>query len=99
MTDEERQTTTVQLAVVGAGQAGVSWPSRPHDRGLRPLLFEKTELAAFWWAGVTTASRSTPAGHFSHLPNRPYPKGIAAAGYQRDLTALIWPPQGARWRR
>jgi cation diffusion facilitator CzcD-associated flavoprotein CzcO len=44
------------------------------DRGLRPLLIDKGEVAASWRARYDGLKLNT-GRQFSHLPNRPYPRG------------------------
>ncbi len=71
---DDQQTTTAQVAVVGAGPAGVALAVSLRDRGLRPLLIEKAEVAASWRGRYDRLKLNT-GRQFSHLPNRPYPKG------------------------
>jgi NADPH-dependent 2,4-dienoyl-CoA reductase/sulfur reductase-like enzyme len=44
------------------------------DQGLRPLLIDKDEVAASWRGRYDRLKLNT-GRQFSHLPNRPYPKG------------------------
>lgn len=64
----------VQVAVVGAGPAGVEMAVSLRDQGLRPLLIDKAEVAASWRGRYDRLKLNT-GRQFSHLPNRPYPKG------------------------
>ena len=64
----------VQVAVVGAGPAGVAMTVSLRDQGLRPLLIDKAEVAASWRGRYDRLKLNT-GRQFSHLPNRPYPKG------------------------
>jgi cation diffusion facilitator CzcD-associated flavoprotein CzcO len=72
--DDDNRTTMVQVAVVGAGPAGVAMTVSLRDQGLRPLLIDKAEVAASWRGRYDRLKLNT-GRQFSHLPNRPYPKG------------------------
>jgi cation diffusion facilitator CzcD-associated flavoprotein CzcO len=72
--DKDHHMTTVEVAVVGAGPAGVAMAVSLRDRGLRPLLIEKAEVAASWRGRYDRLKLNT-GRPFSKLPNRPYPKG------------------------
>src|SRR5262245_29478620 len=67
-------TTTVQVAVVGAGPAGVAMAVSLRDLGIRPLLIDRGQVAASWRTRYDRLKLNT-GRKFSHLPNRPYPKG------------------------
>ncbi|ART73681.1 FAD-dependent oxidoreductase [Mycobacterium dioxanotrophicus] len=66
--------TAAQVAVVGAGPAGVAMAVSLRDRGLHPLLIDKGEVAASWRRRYDRLKLNT-GRRFSHLPNRPYPRG------------------------
>jgi cation diffusion facilitator CzcD-associated flavoprotein CzcO len=72
--DDDNRATLVQVAVVGAGPGGVAMAVSLRDQGLPPLLIDKAEVAASW-RGRYDRLKLNPGRQFSHLPNRPYPKG------------------------
>ncbi|HEV7421567.1 MAG TPA: NAD(P)/FAD-dependent oxidoreductase [Mycobacterium sp.] len=63
------------VAVIGAGPAGVSAAVSLRDRGLRPLLIDRADDVGASWRGRYDKLRLNTGRPFSHLPNRPYPKG------------------------
>jgi hypothetical protein len=63
-----------QVAIVGAGPAGISAALSLHDRGLRPLLIDRAEVGASWRRRYDRLKLNT-GRPFSHLPGRRYPKG------------------------
>lgn len=64
-----------QVAVVGAGPAGVSMALSLRDRGLRPLLIDRAGEVGSSWRGRYDKLKLNTCKQFSHLPGRPYPKG------------------------
>src|ERR1700687_4589048 len=60
------------VAVVGAGPAGVAVAVSLRDRGLRPLLIEKADHVAASWRGRYDKLRLHTGRRFSHPPNRPH---------------------------
>ena len=65
------------IAVIGAGPAGVSVALSLRDRGLWPLLIDRSDHVASSWRGRYDRLKLNTGRPFSHLPNRPYPKGTA----------------------
>ena len=63
-----------QVAIIGAGPAGISAALSLHDRGVRPLLIDRAEVGASWRRRYDRLKLNT-GRPFSHLPGRPYPKG------------------------
>ena len=63
------------IAIIGAGPAGVSVALSLRDRGLRPLLIERADQVGSSWRGRYDRLKLNTGRPFSHLPNRPYPKG------------------------
>lgn len=64
-----------QVVVIGAGPAGVSAAVSLHDRGLRPLLIDQADHVGASWRGRYDRLKLNTGKQFSHLPDRPYPKG------------------------
>ncbi|HEX6388251.1 MAG TPA: NAD(P)/FAD-dependent oxidoreductase [Solirubrobacteraceae bacterium] len=64
-----------QVAVVGAGPAGISTAVALKDAGVRPLLIERSDAVAASWRCRYDRLRLNTGRQFSHLPNRKYPKG------------------------
>ncbi len=63
-----------QVAVIGAGPAGVSVALSLRDRGVHPLLLDRADVGASWRSRYDALTLNT-GRPFSHLPGRPYPKG------------------------
>ena len=65
------------IAIIGAGPAGISVAVSLRDRGLRPLLIDRADQVGSSWRGRYDRLKLNTGRPFSHLPNRPYPKGTA----------------------
>jgi len=65
------------IAIIGAGPAGISVAVSLSDRGLRPLLIDRADQVGSSWRGRYDRLKLNTGRPFSHLPNRPYPKGTA----------------------
>src|SRR6202790_4894509 len=77
------------VAVVGAGPAGVAVAVSLRDRGLRPLLIEKADHVAASWRGRYEKLRLNTGRGFSHLPNRQYPKGTPTSPGRDEVPAHL----------
>lgn len=64
-----------QVAIIGAGPAGVSAALSLRDRGLRPLLVDRADEVGSSWRGRYDRLKLNTGRPFSHLPGRRYPKG------------------------
>jgi hypothetical protein len=64
-----------QVVVIGAGPAGVSAAVSLRDRGLQPLLIDRADHVGASWRGRYDRLKLNTGKQFSHLPDRPYPKG------------------------
>jgi len=64
-----------EVAIVGAGPAGVSAAVALKDRGITPLLIERGEGVGTSWRGRYDRLKLNTGRQFSHLPRRKYPKG------------------------
>lgn len=64
-----------QVAIIGAGTSGVSAAVALADRGITPLLLDRAEEVGSSWRSRYDRLRLNTGRQFSHLPNRPYPKG------------------------
>jgi cation diffusion facilitator CzcD-associated flavoprotein CzcO len=67
--------TELQVIVVGAGPAGVATALALKDVGLRPLVLDQADEVASSWRGRYDRLRLNTCRPFSHLPDRPFPKG------------------------
>jgi cation diffusion facilitator CzcD-associated flavoprotein CzcO len=77
------------IAVIGAGPAGVSVALSLRDRGLSPLLIERGDHVGSAWRGRYDRLKLNTCRPFSHLPNRPYPKGTAMFPTRDDVVAHL----------
>ncbi len=75
------------VAIVGAGPAGVAVALSLRDRGLRPLLIDRADEVASSWRARYDRLKLNTGRPFSHLPNRPYPKGTAMFPTRDDVVA------------
>jgi cation diffusion facilitator CzcD-associated flavoprotein CzcO len=77
------------IAVIGAGPAGLSIALSLRDRGLRPLLIDRADEVASSWRRRYDRLKLNSGRPFSHLPNRPYPKGTAMFPTRDDVVAHL----------
>jgi cation diffusion facilitator CzcD-associated flavoprotein CzcO len=77
------------IAVIGAGPAGVSVALSLRDRGLRPLLIDRADQVGSSWRSRYDRLRLNTGRPFSHLPNRRYPKGTAMFPTRDDVVAHL----------
>ena len=77
------------VAVVGAGPAGIAVAVSLRDRGRRPLLIEKADHVAASWRGRYDKLRLNTGRRFSHLPNRQYPKGTPTFPSRDEVVAHL----------
>ncbi|HEX2285911.1 MAG TPA: NAD(P)/FAD-dependent oxidoreductase [Mycobacterium sp.] len=78
-----------EVAVIGAGPAGVSMALSLRDRGIRPLLVDRADAVGSAWRGRYDALKLNTGRPFSHLPNRPYPKGTPMYPSRDDVVAHL----------
>ena len=64
-----------EVAIVGAGPAGISTAVALKDRGVRPLLIDRAESVGSSWRTRYDRLKLNTGRQFSHLPGRKYPKG------------------------
>lgn len=64
-----------QVAVIGAGPAGVAAALALKDAGIRPTVFDRADSVASSWRGRYDRLRLNTCRPFSHLPDRRFPKG------------------------
>ena len=81
--------TEHDVAIVGAGPAGVSVALSLRDRGLRPLLIDRADQVASSWRSRYDRLKLNTGRQFSHLPNRPYPKGTPMFPTRDDVVAHL----------
>jgi cation diffusion facilitator CzcD-associated flavoprotein CzcO len=77
------------VAIIGAGPAGVAVAVSLRDRGLRPLLIDKADAVAASWRGRYDRLKLNTGRPFSHLPKRPYPKGTPMFPHRDDVVAHL----------
>jgi NADPH-dependent 2,4-dienoyl-CoA reductase/sulfur reductase-like enzyme len=64
-----------QVAIIGAGTSGVSAAVALAGRGIKPLLLDRADQVGSSWRSRYDRLRLNTGRQFSHLPDRPYPKG------------------------
>ena len=77
------------VAIIGAGPAGVAMAVSLRDRGLRPLLIDRADAVAASWRGRYDRLKLNTGRPFSHLPKRPYPKGTPMFPHRDDVVAHL----------
>jgi hypothetical protein len=77
------------VAVIGAGPAGVSMALSLRDRGIRPLLIDRADEVGSAWRSRYDVLKLNTGRPFSHLPNRPYPKGTPMYPSRDDVVAHL----------
>jgi NADPH-dependent 2,4-dienoyl-CoA reductase/sulfur reductase-like enzyme len=77
------------VAVIGAGPAGVSMALSLRDRGIRPLLIDRADEVGSAWRSRYDVLKLNTGRPFSHLPNRPYPKGTPIYPSRDDVVAHL----------
>lgn len=77
-----------QVAIIGAGPAGLSVAVGLRDRGVRPLLIDRADVGSSWRNRYDALKLNT-GRPFSHLPNRPYPKGTGMFPTRDEVVAHL----------
>jgi cation diffusion facilitator CzcD-associated flavoprotein CzcO len=78
-----------QVAVIGAGPAGVSVALSLRDCGVRPLLIDGADDVGSSWRGRFDRLKLNTGRPFSHLPNRRYPKGTPMFPSRDEVVAHL----------
>ncbi len=81
--------TEHDVAIFGAGPAGISVALSLRERGLRPLLIERADQVGASWRARYDRLKLNTGRPFSHLPNRPYPKGTPMFPSRDDVVAHL----------
>ncbi len=77
------------IAIIGAGPAGISVALSLRDRGLRPLLIDRADRVGASWRGRYDRLKLNTGRPFSHLPSRRYPKGTPMFPSRDDVVAHL----------
>jgi hypothetical protein len=77
------------VAIIGAGPAGVSMALSLRDRGIRPLLIDRADEVGSAWRSRYDVLKLNTGRPFSHLPNRAYPKGTPMYPSRDDVVAHL----------
>ncbi len=64
-----------RVIVIGAGPAGIASALALKDVGLAPLVLDRADQVASTWRSRYDGLRLNTWRRFSHLPDRPFPKG------------------------
>lgn len=81
--------TTGEVAVVGAGPAGIASALALKDRGLRPLVVDEADQVASSWRTRYDRLRLNTSRQLSHLPRRRFPRGTPMFPSRDDLVAHV----------
>ena len=68
--------TTPEAVVIGAGPAGVATGLALKDAGVTPLIVDAADTIASTWRGRYDRLRLNTCRPFSHLPDRPFARGV-----------------------
>ena len=68
-------TNARDVVIIGAGSAGLSAAISLKDRGVVPLVIERSDHVGASWSSRYDGLKLNTGRQFSHLPGRPYPKG------------------------
>jgi cation diffusion facilitator CzcD-associated flavoprotein CzcO len=63
------------VAIIGAGPAGISVALSLRDRGITALLIDRADAVGSSWRNRYDRLRLNTGRQFSHLPGRPFPNG------------------------
>jgi cation diffusion facilitator CzcD-associated flavoprotein CzcO len=74
-----------QVVVIGAGPSGVAAAVSLRDRGLHPLLMDRADEVGASWRGRYDRLKLNTGRDYSHLPDRPYPKGTPVLPTRADI--------------
>lgn len=77
------------VVIIGAGPAGVSAAVSLRDRGIRPLLIDRADHVAASWRTRYDRLKLNTGRQFSHLPNRPYPRGTPTFPSRDQVVAYL----------
>lgn len=81
--------TEHEIAIIGAGPAGIAMAVSLRDRGLRPLVIDKADAVAASWRSRYDRLKLNTGRPFSHLPKRPYPKGTPMFPHRDEVVAHL----------
>ena len=77
------------VVIIGAGPAGVSAAVSLRDRGIEPVLIDRADQVAASWRGRYDRLKLNTGRQFSHLPDRPYPKGTPTFPTRDQVVAYL----------
>jgi hypothetical protein len=78
-----------QVVVVGAGQGGISTALALKDVEVQALVLERADRPAAAWRDRYDRLRLNSCRWFSHLPDRPYPRGTSLFPSRDDVIAHL----------
>ena len=83
-----------RVIVIGAGPAGIASALALKDAGLAPLVLDRADQVASTWRSRYDGLRLNTWRRFSHLPDRPFPKGSPTFPTRDQLIEHLGAPRG-----
>jgi NADPH-dependent 2,4-dienoyl-CoA reductase/sulfur reductase-like enzyme len=77
------------VVIIGAGPAGISAAVSLRDRGIGPVLIDRADQVAASWRSRYDRLKLNTGRQFSHLPDRPYPKGTPTFPTRDQVVAYL----------
>jgi len=81
--------TSHPVAIIGAGQSGISVALSLKDFGVRSVVIERAPDVAAAWRGRYDRLKLNTGRQFSHLPRRPFPRGTPLYPSRDDVVAHL----------
>ncbi len=78
-----------QVVIIGAGTSGLSAAVALADRGIQPVVIDRADQVGSSWRSRYDRLCLNTGRQFSHLPNRPYPKGTPTYPTRNQVIAHL----------
>jgi cation diffusion facilitator CzcD-associated flavoprotein CzcO len=77
------------VVIIGAGPAGIAAAVSLRGQGIRPVVIDRADQVAASWRSRYDRLKLNTGRQFSHLPNRPYPKGTPTFPARDQVVAYL----------